>query len=1171
MSQQHQFALLDLRGLILHSYHAGMAPEPLMGEIKEKVNTGAYGFTTFLNMYYDLIVDTIGSPLNMIAVLDSGNVYRKGLYPEYKAKRGEVEHDPVEKLQIDICTDLVKNFLVSMGVPLVRVVNVEADDVIGYLSQKLHGNIAIYTRDKDLVALRNERVTVFASFGPKDPILPRTFVKSDGLEVPASCITVCKSLLGDSSDGYPGVKGLGPKAWESLVAEFGHDGMEQLSQLLDAGNVTQIKAIAKVTANKAYLKAVADIDNWLTMYKVAKITPSLCYGAKNKLDWYKRAPTLERLTKVMNEAGCPDLIAKYADDTYQQTLVTSDNLSDVFKQIEALTEETPFVAWDYETWDTKKDPRYQEASNGRGYVDMLNSDIAGCSFALGRNVNKVFYFSTGHANTNNVPKQYVLEVIKHFEDEGKVMVAQNIAFEATITKVNFGHEVKHWEDTKLYAHHVDENSENGLKFLSKHYLNYNQVSYKDTLDAAGASDMSEISGEQVLSYGCDDSLVTAHLYQHFKTITMLEGTFDFIEAYECPAVAPLIDAHINGVKVDVAEMDRQRAADEVTVKEKMEAIRAALNEHCREPNLAGVDTLLSDQIEYVTYKAKQDFIGKNPAAGPAEIQAAVKAAVDDYRVKLKKNSFYVPPVEVKKFKEFIPTAVMLTKVAEKLGLPAFEKVSKTAISDWIDDVYGTFMGWTDENRQFMNLLAPAVGQFSKREGKDYEAFATFCNHYLEQDAKIEIQGTELNMGSPAQNQYLFYLLLGLPIRNRTKVQKGSLRDKAGFEGSPATDEAAVEFALANDVEEHPWKKQVLEDLLEYKSAATRIGIYWTPYPLWLDENDIMHPGFSSCGTVTRRPTGKDPNLLQVSKGDVRKVFIPRSDKNVIVSIDFSSEELRVLASACGDPTFLSAYQGVKDKDLHALTACGLVPLLINRLDKDYRSDIVYESPILVNYDWFKEHQDDDNKLGKFLKEMRGYAKTANFGVGYGAGPSTISRQLMIPLKDAELIVESMNNTYPGIQKWKDNVYAQAKIDGYVATTYGSRRHCGDSLIKGSRSEISRWERQLSNFLIQGQCADLLKVALVALHRNNTLAKHGAMLIAPIYDELLFEVPKTSLHQFLLDASDDMEQEMPGIIIPMVADCSFGPNWGQQIEVGTRPSKETVDAALLKLVSMKEAA
>lgn len=1452
--------ILDLKGTILEAYHADMTVEPITGEVKEKINTAEHGFATWLSKVFDNALEICESPIHMIAVVDDGNTYRKAMFPAYKQKRAELKlkADSLELEQIEKLTGYVKQFLASMGVPLVRLKGQEADDVIAYLCKKLKGHKTVITNDKDLVVLAAPDVTVL-----RGGHIMESYTSKD-VVVPPHLVSLFLSIVGDSADGFPGLDREGPKAWEKMVEQFGVDGMEQLQDLALKNDKIQIKAIASIAGNKTLTKLADNYDQWRVQFLLAQLNPGLCEGARVALEWYVRAPTKDRLVKVLTQAGAWDLVGRYETYVYKQTLVTEDNLSSVLTEINELTKDTLAVAWDYETFDTVKNPNYVKAANGKSYVDVLNSAIAGCSFALGPNLNHVYYFSVNHADTRNVGKEWVLTLIKHFEDEGVEMVAQNCvpgdtevltregwkfikdasveeeilqwdsvsghlqfvkplnkteavadtllawnkinhvtwctpqhriyfktksdpfwrvstaeeldlkhgndplipisgqyfsktpiemsdsevrlmeairadghfstkgsycrfhlskprkilrletllksldipysktfgkdgawsigilanpvskkilsligkqkvygmwlldlpptakqalleelvhwdggsylhsmfcstckttvealqilahtsgwslhgkfkpnykshwkelfvgtlkqkdcckldaynskaervawgdkvycftvpsgafmvrrdgvvsitgncAFESTITKVQLSHEIKYWNDTKAFAHHIDENAETGLKHLSKRYLNYDQVDYHTTLKNAGASDMSEISGEQVLSYGCDDSLVTAHLYRFFTILTQLENTYDFIQEYECPAVAPLTDSYIQGVKIDVEEMERQAEADRATVKEKMALLRELLKANATNPRYEAVDALYEDQKAYIVAKAHERL--KDGSA--AEKDAAGKKALAEYLIKLKDNCRYIEPYEVREFEEFIPTPAKLKHVTTLLGLPPCEKVTKSYLTEWLSDNPG----------EFADLLAPAVAEFKTRTGDNYDKLVTYCNKVLHDAATPTQRGTELNLGSPSQMQYLLYLLLGLPIRVRTKVQKKSLRHKLGLPGSPSTDASAIDFALANDCNgENAWKADVLKTLKTYAAAATRLSIYWAPYPLWIGEDHIMHPNFISPGTVTRRPTGSSPNLLQVSKGNVRKIFVPRSPDNVIASIDFASQELRVMAAITGDENFLSAYTGPVDKDLHAMTACGIVPSVYGKYEWVAQDFLKFDG-ILIDYDWFKEHQDDDTPVGKMLKDVRGMSKTVNFGVGYGAVAATVSQQAMIPLDISELAVNGFHAAYPGVNRWKESVYAFARQHGYVATTYGSRRHCGNALNSGTRSEIGRWERQLSNFLIQGQCADLLKVVLANAHKTGLFKKHGAMLIAPIYDEILVEVPRVSLHAFLHDLADLMEINMPGICVKMVADCSFGANWGKQEEVGARPTLEKINEALAKV-------
>jgi len=1147
-------SVLDLKGLVMESYHSGVDPDSIEGGgLKDRVNTAGFGLAVFLSKYYDVILNLCDSPMNMIAVIDQGNDYRKRLFPTYKKKRGERESDAVEKEQIGLALTYAKSFLLSQGVTLISSKGEEADDVIGYLCKHLGGSITVHTVDRDLVQLIKEDVYLFIGGRNVTEMEDRVTLagQRESLFIPSNLVILYKSLIGDSSDEYGGVKGVGPAAWVKLVEEFGFDGLEELDKLIASKDKTQLLGLLQVTGNKAIHKAVNDFDNWLLMYKIASIAPEIV-----KPVWAKRVPELARLHKVMQEANCHDLTEKYERDCYTATLVTEENLDDCLTRIGELSAETPFVPWDYETYDPLKIQEFQSAVKGRQYVDVINSLIAGCSFSFGRNVNHVFYFSVDHKDTANVAKSNILDVIKYVESTKKEMIAQNVMFEGTITNLQLSHVLQSWQDTKLFAHHLDENNECGLKALSKRYLNYNQTPYADTLEAAGAADMSDISGADVLGYGADDAVVTGHLYQHFLHRTSIEGTTDFIRDYECGAVPALVGAFIDGVTCDGEAIEKMSAEDKVVMDKTMTAMRLALSERCKEPNFEGVDILFDDQADYYRMKAKAL---KNSTKESIAESAKVRKA------KLKMSCFYEDQAEVADFKPWLPTVAGFNKITKLLGFPDFAKVSKPGIEDWFDEL-------TPEQRksQFARLIPPAHPSFVKRESDAYKELQKFCTDTLEELSPRITTGTELNLDSPNQNQALMYLLLGLPIRLRTKPTAKSLRDQYSLPGSPSTDSDAIETAMANDCEDHPWKKEFLENLLQYKTAATRFKNYWNVYPLWIAGNNkatsaedskvgIVHPGLNSCGTVTRRPTGSNPNLLQISKGETRDMFKAQDAGHVICSIDFSSQELRLNADECQDETWMSAYTGKVPKDLHALTGSRVVGTVLKKAGMT----VTYPQNAdgSMEYEFFTTlYKDAGHPLHEKIAESRSIGKTVNFSAQFGAQAATLSRNLMVPEEEAQDYLDAYNATFPGLAIWKKKVIAQAKIDGYVETAYGSRRHCPGINSKNGR-ERSRWERQVVNFKIQGTAADILKVVLTGLHRSKLLEATESYLIAPIYDEVLCEVPKKNLKEFLDGMCDLMSLTVPGGTIPMVPDCSFGPTWGQQTEVGTKPSQETIDKAL----------
>lgn len=1160
-------SILDLKGLVMESYHSGEDPDAIPGGgVKPFVNTAGYGLTVFISKYYDTILDICKSPLNMIAAMDAGNEYRTKLLSTYKANRkvSSAKKDPVEKGQIAIALRMVKQFLLSQGVVVVTCPKEEADDVVGYLTTKLEGNKTVHTVDRDPIALASDNCFILTGGEIATEFVDKNKVTVNGSKqdvvVPAELVTLYKSIVGDASDNYGGVPRLGPAKWNELVETFGEDGLLELDTMVANNEQTQVRATAAIAGSKVLSKLSEEFELWSTMYQVARIAPEIVEPV-----WDARVPEQARLRSVFEEANCMDLFSKYSRDCYTATLVTKANLEQVMGEINDLLDETPFVPWDYETYDTKKVPEFIEAVGGRKFVDMLNSDITGCSFAFGRAVNKVYYFSVFHKNTDNVSKNVILNILQLCRAEGKEMVAQNVNFEATVTKNVFGYDLHSWEDTKLYAHHVDENTENGLKFLARNYLNYTQTSYDELLEACGASDMAEVTGEEVLSYGADDSVVTGILYSLFNKITSIEGTRQFISEYECPAVQVLMQAHIDGVNVDLEAIEEMAAADDIVIDQSMQAIRGLLEKNCSGPNFAGVDLLFGDQKEYFRVTAK---------ALKGSTKDSITEKVSAKKIQLKANCYYRPLVEVKPFAPFIPTVAGLKVVCVALGIPELEKVSQEYIRGYVVDA-GKATWCEGKAATLCELLPPASSDFNanKRSSPAYKKLELFCNTVIEGAASMVTEGTELNLNSPVQRQHLFYLMLNLPIRLRTKVQRGSVRALNGLEGSPSTDHDTILAALANDCTEEAvsWKAEVLTLLDEFTSASTRMKNYWTVYPLWAkgggEGNTVVHPNFSSCGTVTRRPTGSSPNLLQIAKGETRRMFVPQDDDHVICSIDFASQELRLNADACQDDTWMSAYVGDEPKGLHDLTGCGIFPTLLARSKEPMTDKVEYDQNGHVNYDFFIAHKNDDSVLGALLRKARAAGKQTNFSAQFGATAPTLSRKLVIPEELSKEFLDSYFETFPGLQPWKDKIIYDAEVNKYVVTAYGSRRHC-KGIKGGTTAETARWGRQVVNFVIQGTAADILKVVLTGLGKSKLLDKYDSMLIAALYDELLLEIPKKYLYEVITGVSELMSLTVPGGTIPMVPDTSFGPNWYEQYEVGTFPSREVIAETLSKFEEKK---
>jgi DNA polymerase I-like protein with 3'-5' exonuclease and polymerase domains/5'-3' exonuclease len=865
MKRPFEFHLLmDLRGLLLKSYHSGKDPDAIRDGDTE-VNTAAFGLDVFIDRYLRPAL-SITAPYNIIAVHDSGNVYRKALFPAYKANRKPMEGRLKE--ETDKLMKLSRDLLAELGCLQAYVEGVEADDVLAYLCEKLHGDKLIYTVDEDIAQLAASE-DAGAGYGVA-VIRNDDFIRGDLDGFPCGLIALRKSLLGDPSDGYPGVSGLGPKAFGHLVETFGLDGLAELEAIVKTQNYRELESVVADTQDKVLARILEQKEQWRTCYQLAILHPELCDTVRNRklhaVKWLKRVPSREKVTELLCSTGNDHHLPLLDRFLPEFVLVTQDNVFEQMTRLKALMEDCDTVAFDYETYDTLKNRAFVEAANGRPYVDVLSQKITGGSFAVGPNSSTVFYLSTFHKDTPNVDPGFIATALRKAEELEKPTVAQNVAFEDAVTRVNLGHDLRYRWDTMLIQRHLDEEGEAGLKEMSWNYLGYKQATYRETL--GDREDMSQLTGEEVLSYGCDDSLCTAHLLALLARKAQIEGMWNHIVENEFVAVKPLVDIYIQGVDIDYDRLAELEAKDQADLDAKLIRLRALLDENCRQQNPEAVEALMED-LESVE-RAKLKAAGKSPAD--------IQEKLDELRNYFLIESQYRPLQTVKVPVEFKPTVVQLNKISQDLGIAAsLEKATSKALDAYLIEAGSEDL--SGRAREFLSLLGGAAKELSKREGENYEKLHSFCQAAAQEGAKEVQVGTELNFNSPKQMMALLYCMLALPIRVRTKVDKDSERAKLGFEeGGPSTSEKAFEVAIAEDTAEGDWKREVLDSIIGINKILTRFKLYWRPYPLWRHPADgRIHPFLKASGTETRRPTGASPNLLQVSKkdgGHVRSMFVP---------------------------------------------------------------------------------------------------------------------------------------------------------------------------------------------------------------------------------------------------------------------------------------------------------
>jgi len=1173
--------LLDVRGLLLHAYHRGTDPDATLSPQTDKpVNSAGFGLRGFLDTYLIPLLHDF-SPLNIIAVWDGGNNYREGLFASYKAKRHAEEKDPAVEAQIAKMMDMAKALLAYSGAFNVRVEGVEADDVIGAFClrfpevQKL-----VHTVDRDLTQLIDDNTLVLVGNMPA----------SDFEGYPTRYVRLYKSLVGDKTDEYGGVPQVGPVAFKFLVDTYGWDGMDQLEACVADNDYTFLLEAVEATSCKVLRKIYESRSTWRLMYQLAGLHPELLYGTLGKKiirpEWYVRLPDATKVQDLLTMAGDPTLFEHFAPHMPTMTLVTPDNWDAVHAAyVQGLTE-TPLASFDYETYDSLgHDWKPALPDTARGYVDVLSQQLTGGSFTYGSNLQHTFYLPVLHHITWNLNPKRLVDLLGDIENAGLDFVAHNARFEEQITKQCLDFQLEGPVCTQMLGTYVDENLEQGLKAHARQWLKYDQVEYAALLAQFGARDMRDLTGEQVLHYACDDAFVAARLAVLFFFILKLEQQWDFAYEQDRYTLHPLNRGFETGVQLDSEQLQALADADAETVKVKTERLHVLLAEHCSQINNVGAEGLKKAEADNLLKLHIHDKLNR------AQAQAKVAETYERWR----QGSVYRPYQETFTPAEFIATDKGFTRVSEAVGLPiVMAGVSAKGITAWLVACQNHLKqrGTTDKRaRKLVDLVQAAAGEIRKREGEAFLTLKRFIeSEIIHQDGVREISGDELNLNSPKQMQELLYCKLQLPVRLRTFPQKGSRRDELGLDGNPSTNEDAMNAAIAEDCPEGDWRREVLQLLIETKECMTRQSLYYAKYPHWRHPaTGVWHPGTRNNGTKTRRPAGSSLNILAVSKGPLRSIFLPRYKGHVIVALDFSGQELRLAGSESRDPVLIEAYTGggtyVDEdgmtraifKDIHSVTGCTFAA---NVLEQAMGSEILkrlsFDSTGSMDYEQFvsllKEGEhvyelvgDLALPLGKAIVKIRKMAKVVNFLIIYGGQAFSMAMKLGVPERFAQRIIDGVFAGYPRLAPWQKETVETARRQGYITTAFGTRKHCDPNILSRDGSLRARAERQTVNHQIQGGAADILKVVLTEAHHTRLYEETRSHLIAPVYDELVNSVPIDNVFEFASRAQDLMNVTPPGHPIPMLAEVSIGRNWydSGNNELKDRPSQRKIEAVFDK--------
>jgi DNA polymerase-1 len=353
----------------------------------------------------------------------------------------------------------------------------------------------------------------------------------------------------------------------------------------------------------------------------------------------------------------------------------------------------------------------------------------------------------------------------------------------------------------------------------------------------------------------------------------------------------------------------------------------------------------------------------------------------------------------------------------------------------------------------------------------------------------ELAGEAFNLNSPSQISRVLFEKLGIKSRRKTKT---------GF----STDATVLE-ALAEEGHEVP------RLLLDYRGLAKLKGTYVDALPLLVNpRTGRIHTSFNQTMAATGRLSSSDPNLqnIPIRSDDGRRIrqgFVPAPGK-LLLAADYSQIELRLAAHLSADEHMIEAFRA--GLDVHTRTAAELMGVL----------------PGLVT------------------PEMRAAAKTVNFGVLYGMSAFRLGRDLGIATKKAQEFIDNYFARFPKLRSWLDGTLAEARRTGEVRTILGRRRPMPE-LTSPDPAVRSSAERAAINTPVQGSAADLIKLAMLSLHRRIAREKLPLTMILQVHDELVFEVEPGAAEECTAIVKHEMEGVMQ-LNVPVVVDIKTGRNW-----------------------------
>ena len=307
------------------------------------------------------------------------------------------------------------------------------------------------------------------------------------------------------------------------------------------------------------------------------------------------------------------------------------------------------------------------------------------------------------------------------------------------------------------------------------------------------------------------------------------------------------------------------------------------------------------------------------------------------------------------------------------------------------------------------------------------------------------------------------------------------------------------------------KHEVVGMILEYRELKKLISTYISALPTYINpETGKIHTTYNQTVTATGRLSSSNPNLqnlpIRSERGQlIRQAVIP-DDGCLFLSADYSQIELRLMAHFSRDPHMVEAFRS--GQDIHAATAAKIFNISIDQVTKDQRRQ----------------------------------AKTANFGIIYGISAFGLAQQLDCSRSEAKALIDGYFAAFPGVIDYIEKQKELARQQGYAITLFGRKRYLPD-ILSNNATVRSFAERNAVNSPIQGTAADIIKMAMVTIHRRLKEEGLKAQMIMQVHDELNFNVPVNEVDKVREIVINEM-QNVVHLTVPLIADCGVGNNWLQ---------------------------